>query len=340
MSNFISVLLPHDLPENWTENQYVSPGGVEVALTPQHGYNYLMKQVNNSQIAAVELAETLASGLSDNLLDNWYFIDPVSRKNGYFVIADTEYYSDASLLNAVDVTPVNTPARFISLSHGAIEIGGKEYYVPYTDMRQGYIHSFSGSYGFDRWWAQGCLLSAGKQMSVGGLTMTTTSGNTPASLRQAIPSPSRLVGRVVTLSVLVRSLTGTADLKLYKASGVDGSAQVQLATKALSVGMNTLTISIPNDVGTSTYPYLLFVINASPSSYLTLVSAKLQLGTRQTLAYQDAGDVWVLTTIPNKVIETVRCNGAPVEIGGQGMIVTPTDIGLSTANVLVESEVI
>ena len=47
--------LPADLPENWTDSQYVSPGGTEVGLTPQHGYNYLNRQVNAVQKAAKEI---------------------------------------------------------------------------------------------------------------------------------------------------------------------------------------------------------------------------------------------------------------------------------------------
>ena len=41
--------LPADLPENWQTNEIISPEGTEVGLTPQHGYNYLMKQVNDAQ---------------------------------------------------------------------------------------------------------------------------------------------------------------------------------------------------------------------------------------------------------------------------------------------------
>lgn len=55
MGNIITPELPHDLPENWTDNQYVTPGGTEAGLSEQHGYNYLMKQVNNSQRAISEL---------------------------------------------------------------------------------------------------------------------------------------------------------------------------------------------------------------------------------------------------------------------------------------------
>ena len=41
--------LPADLPEDWTQGQYISPNGTEVGLSEQHGYNYLMQQVNATQ---------------------------------------------------------------------------------------------------------------------------------------------------------------------------------------------------------------------------------------------------------------------------------------------------
>lgn len=47
----ISIPLPADLPENWTTGQMVAPTGTEVGLSEQHGYNYLMEQVNAAQEA-------------------------------------------------------------------------------------------------------------------------------------------------------------------------------------------------------------------------------------------------------------------------------------------------
>lgn len=47
-----NIPLPADLPENWTSGQIVAPTGAEAGLDEQHGYNYLMKQVNNAQKAA------------------------------------------------------------------------------------------------------------------------------------------------------------------------------------------------------------------------------------------------------------------------------------------------
>lgn len=51
------IPLPADLPENWTSGQIIAPTGEEAGLDKQHGYNYLMKQVNNAQKAAKALNE-------------------------------------------------------------------------------------------------------------------------------------------------------------------------------------------------------------------------------------------------------------------------------------------
>lgn len=69
--------LPADLPENWTDSQYVSPGGTEVGLTAQHGYNYLNRQVNAVQKAAKEI---------DAAFENLAPLDPETKKipKGYF----------------------------------------------------------------------------------------------------------------------------------------------------------------------------------------------------------------------------------------------------------------
>lgn len=69
--------LPADLPENWTDSQYVSPGGTEVGLTPQHGYNYLNRQVNAVQKAVQEI---------DAAFEDLAPLDPETKKipKGYF----------------------------------------------------------------------------------------------------------------------------------------------------------------------------------------------------------------------------------------------------------------
>ena len=55
--------LPADLPEDWTSNQKISPNGTEVGLSEQHGYNYLMKQVNDTQGAVNNISTEIGTAL-------------------------------------------------------------------------------------------------------------------------------------------------------------------------------------------------------------------------------------------------------------------------------------
>ena len=59
----IAAPLPADLPENWTYGQTVAPADSDAGLTEQHGYNYLMEQVNAAQEAVNAINEAF-SGLA------------------------------------------------------------------------------------------------------------------------------------------------------------------------------------------------------------------------------------------------------------------------------------
>lgn len=58
--------LPADLPENWQPNQIVAPNGTDVGETEQHGYNYLMEQVNNAHEAINGLVDYANSVTADS----------------------------------------------------------------------------------------------------------------------------------------------------------------------------------------------------------------------------------------------------------------------------------
>lgn len=57
--NPITPPLPADLPENWQYGQIVAPAGADVGLSEQHGYNYLMAQVNAAQQGVNTLGQAL-----------------------------------------------------------------------------------------------------------------------------------------------------------------------------------------------------------------------------------------------------------------------------------------
>ena len=59
MENPITTPLPADLPESWQTSQIVAPDGADAGLSEQHGYNYLMRQVNAAQEGVNALGEAL-----------------------------------------------------------------------------------------------------------------------------------------------------------------------------------------------------------------------------------------------------------------------------------------
>lgn len=64
-SNPLQNPLPANLPENWQFGQIVGPNGTDVGFSKEHGYNYLMQQVNAVEEAANTLGDafsTLADG--------------------------------------------------------------------------------------------------------------------------------------------------------------------------------------------------------------------------------------------------------------------------------------
>lgn len=70
-NNPITVPLPADLPTDWVYGQTIGPMGTDVGLTQQHGYNYLMQQVNAAQKAATQIGEAFIS------IPNTDEVDPV-----------------------------------------------------------------------------------------------------------------------------------------------------------------------------------------------------------------------------------------------------------------------
>lgn len=99
--------LPADLPENWTDSQYVSPGGTEVGLTPQHGYNYLNRQVNAVQKAAQEI---------DAAFEDLAPLDPETKKipKGYFPDDLGDYQPKTESLPVSQSLGINDTVPFYS----------------------------------------------------------------------------------------------------------------------------------------------------------------------------------------------------------------------------------
>lgn len=80
--NPIHVQLPADLPEDWVYGQTVAPNGSEAGMSTQHGYNYLMQQVNNSQKAAKAIGEAFPDLATAEDLEEYVPISQKGKANG------------------------------------------------------------------------------------------------------------------------------------------------------------------------------------------------------------------------------------------------------------------
>lgn len=99
-----NIPLPADLPENWTSGQIIAPTGAEAGLDEQHGYNYLMRQVNNAQKALKALAAQREEDLAR--IKFWTSNDPTSPAS--FIGGTWERVENCTIWGASDTHPAGT----------------------------------------------------------------------------------------------------------------------------------------------------------------------------------------------------------------------------------------
>lgn len=112
-TNPITTPLPADLPVNWAFNQIVAPNGSDVGMAEQYGYNYLMQQVNAAQHGVNSLGNAFpelvpwALASNENLLINWYFLDPINQR-GQAEYSSGGYTIDRWRIGYEDTLAVNS----------------------------------------------------------------------------------------------------------------------------------------------------------------------------------------------------------------------------------------
>lgn len=177
-------------------------------------------------------------GSNPNLLDNWYFVDPINQRG------------------------LNEYGKF--------------------------------SYTVDRWY----LMDG--SLSVTGAGLKFHSGN--KWFIQYIENFSLLYNNIVTISCL------TNDGKLLTATGIVPSG-IEGAFPVVSgnYDVEPLTIQLGKNVVDQHIGFR--IISLAPNSpEVTVMAAKLELGTEQTLAHQDVDGNWVLNDPPpNKALELMKC---------------------------------
>lgn len=232
----------------------------------------------------------IARGVSNpNLLDNWYFGNPVDQRQGRVVVPNTTYYSDNQLTTSAGTTSAYVKAyRYATgtangVSYASFKLTDSDtaptYYAAPENVVRGYA---TMGYTVDRW--KNSSGNTSVLVTDSGLTMV---GGT-AYLTQKVEDSllSELDGKIITISSL------WTDNVLQTFTWVLNKSQSKL-------GNDGLYVYLPNDG---------FVVSRPiGESQKTVKAAKLELGDQQTLAHQDENGVWQLNEIPNYGEQLARC---------------------------------
>ena len=180
----------------------------------------------------------LGAGARPNLLDNWYFVNPVNQRG------KTEYSGN--------------------------------------------------SYCIDRWF------SGNNKVTLEDNGLLITSVKRLDIFRQYIEFPNLFSGRTITLSIDSEIVSGQwflTDLSNFSAAHADPEIHNGISSYSFPVNDSSAQGSAP----------AIGLFSSSAGSQIKVHSIKLELGSEQTLAYQDANGNWVLNEIPNYSEQLRRC---------------------------------
>ena len=239
----------------------------------------------------IDLNSVLSSRPNPNLLDNWYFRNPINQRQGRIVKPNTTYYSDNTLATSAGTTSAYVTAyRYATgtangVNYASFKLEDSDTAPTYYAAPENVVRGYAGNgYTIDRYRntnASNVLL-----IEDDGIRFI---GTGDGGFHIKIEPHMIGIGRTYTLSVLVDEIVGTGYI-----------AQWATPTPVIKVGMNTLTFVAHENTwqGTS----VVHLLNGE----VKVRAAKLELGSQQTLAHQENG-VWVLNEIPDYGEQLRRC---------------------------------
>lgn len=228
------------------------------------------------------LFEQLGNVVHPNLLHNWYFVNPVNQRGGWVVPSGSSYYDGSG--NAIgtlsEYTAISVANNSSTNDYNQIVLNGTKYYVRKIDCIRGYVNT---GYTIDRW--KIAKSGAGVVTVEDDAIKISTISGTYFDLRQPLDGFDAS-GVTVTISAIING-------KLYYKSG----------TGTITITVTDLgNIYLTKEAGV--YYVVLRPVN---NRTFTVKAVKLELGSTQTLAHQDAEGNWVLNEIPDYNEELLKC---------------------------------
>lgn len=262
---------------------------------------------------------TKAFPCNPNLLDNWYFGNPVNQRDGHIAFQNTTTYTDAACTNVFGVV------QEVCVSLNRAPTGnyyftgddGRAYYVKASDAFRGYT---GVGYTVDRW-RIGDGSNGTLSLNESGLKITRA--DAVMYLEQRIPKTQIPEGIALTYSVLTTSglfsISFVVKNDTYHAQDVGGG---------ISLGWNyTPAEFMP-----------LTLVNNTVNSNVTVKAVKLELGSEQTLAHQENGE-WVLNEIPKFGDQLAECQRYALNMIQDDTKYTPMGIGVARSATVIQGKI-
>lgn len=246
-----------------------------------------------------EALTTSGGGINPNLLDNWYFGNPVNQRSGYYIPAGVKY-------NTLSWTEAGTTDKAYPVigyigQDPLITVNGTNYIVGKSAQVPGYC---AAGYTVDRW--RSLVTSKTVKVESDGLAISDTADF--GAFIQRIEYQG-LFGKTVTFSVLAKRLAQGAQspyITVMNGGGSDYSYEGYDAIKAAdNYEISSVTVTLSNTAPTGGY-FFVDIVGMTGSS-IKILAAKLELGDTQTLAHQDSSGNWILNEIPDFGEQLRRC---------------------------------
>lgn len=268
--------------------------------------------------SVTNVSNQLGTFTRPNLLDNWYFGNPVDQRKGKIIQSGVNIYTDSTLKTLIGPAAYACPVVELTSTYAKVQDAkntGSYYYAAPADVVRGYT---GNGYAVDRWYFDTDSGSCDLILTNEGLKFIATASATGiASLKQDIDPTmlSALAGKTVTLSLL-----GKTDISQQVLFYVNSKVAAANASPAVNgVCMTTLTYTFPEVLtGAAIFVYGRSYSGAGEG---TILAAKLELGPTQTLAHKENG-VWVLNEIPDYGEQLRRCQRYAIDLHG------PTNYGV------------
>ena len=273
------------IPKTWVDDQIV-----------------YAEDMNRIEKGIAETDALLREKSNPNLLDNWYFADPIDQRGGYVIPPGVVAGEIFTANNPITTDKYYAVKRFEG-SAPVFDYNGVEYTTDANTAVRGYT---GAGYGIDRWNQYvGTTLLAENGIVLISPTITDPNWK---DINQFLSDDliMALRGKEVTISCLVDVDTLVGGLDYVTLS--NNTKSYFDATDVYETGLQIIqrTFTVPNTWEKTDQVRFTFGMYVTEGR-ATLIAAKLELGSQQTLAHQDESGNWVLNDLPNKALELAKC---------------------------------